>query len=907
MLARIRDLVFGYDICFLHAGNQFSGYVDSLANYLSHDSFRCYIERVDGLSFKDKVVGNAINSSTLLIVMATEEAADSRFIEKTIENFNKNRKTVIAIDLGFLKDSIWYYLLKNQRKVAEKPSFLENANPSNAVFDVIINAATFRVKNKILKQSNLVSAILVMGAIFFMLGASYYIYYLSDQLTTNRERVNASRLTVTKEEENARLAIEEADKRQHEAKTQHKLALATKMAVRSNDTYISDPTKAIRLAERGFMEFDTIQESPPVSIVASLFDSFYQTYALKNTFYNRDIALGVAVNDFIEIAVNGKLLVANDDGEVRVVNKNGETEASFDVHENKVNKVTFSAASQFLLTTSDDNTANLLTINGELIKTLEGHQDAITFGMIAPNGERLLTITDDSLRLWNSRGELIVALGEEDEMVNHAVFSPVEGVVAAAFGKKIKLIDFRGNIRQEFDSHKDDVINLSYSVNGSRIVSASYDSTAIIWSKSGQIIRELEGHNGIVNAAVFSPDRTRIVTVSDDQSARLWAWDGRFIKTMAGHSDAVVRAAFSPNSSYILTISLDNTIRVWDNNGNHLHTLKAHRAAITKAKFSTDSKTITSASKDGTIKTWPVDPALIPSMDLHAQGVRDIFYGPEGKNIWTVSGRGMLRVWDKGGKLKKGNFSNGATVSQINSVGKAAFMGIFDGRLKSMNASGDFTRQWDKLGDGNRRFAMSFDQTQVAVLNADNTVKMLSGPKDSVVMFKDTTVMVNDLAYNDDKELILATNKGLGKLNASAKLHLVAFTGLPVTKLMLNGQTGQYLIFLENGQLILTDNQFKPITQFSNSFGAITAAVNDFTRGIIFAGTADGRLLVFHDSGQLITSIKLHQSRINKLRLSADGKHLLTAADDNSAKICPTAPGIADWLKSTNPARFENL
>ena len=148
---------FGYDICFLHAGNQFSDYVDSLANHLSHDSFRCYTERIEGLDFRNKIVGNAINSSTLLVVLATEEGAHSEFIEKTIDLFIKNRKTVIAIDMGFLKASQWYYLLKNQRKITEKASFLENLKPSNAVFDVIINAATFKP----------LTVFLVVAAIYF--------------------------------------------------------------------------------------------------------------------------------------------------------------------------------------------------------------------------------------------------------------------------------------------------------------------------------------------------------------------------------------------------------------------------------------------------------------------------------------------------------------------------------------------------------------------------------------------------------------------------------------------------------------------------------------------------------------------------------------------------------------------
>ena len=905
MFARIRDLVFGYDICFLHAGNQFSDYVDSLANHLSHDSFRCYIERVEGLDFRNKIVGNAINSSTLLVVLATEEGAHSEFIEKTIDLFIKNRKTVIAIDMGFLKVSQWYYLLKNQRKITEKASFLENLKPSNAVFDVIINAATFRVKNKILKQSNLISAVLVVVSIFFMLGASYYIYYLSDQLTTNRELVNASQLTVTREQENARLAIEEAGKQQNEATIQNKLAFTTRMAVESNNIYVSDPTRAIRLAETGYRHFEPEEGSRPLSILSSMFDTFYQTYSQRYTFYQKNIVFNTAVNDFRELDGVGKLLVANDDGKIRIVNKNGASEATLDAHRHKVNKVTYSPVNQFILTTSDDNTANLLTINGELIKTLPGHQDAITFGMISPQGDRLLTMTDDSLRLWDNQGNLIATLGEEDEFVNHAVFSPVEGILGAAFGDEVKILDFKGNVQRTFTGHTDEIIKLSYSVNGSRIISASYDSTAIIWSKGGQMIKKLKGHNGIVNDARFSPDRTRVITVSDDQSAKLWTWDGQFIRTMAGHTDAVLMAEFSPNSLYILTVSLDHTIKVWDNKGNHLQTLKAHQAAITKAKFSSDSKTVTSASRDGTIKTWPVAPELIVSMDLHAEGVQNILYSPEEKSIWTVSGRGLLRVWDTNGKLTNANFVENAVVNQIFSSGKGEFTGIFNGKLKKMNASGKFTRQWDRLGTENRLAAIS-DQGQIAVLTVNNAMKIIPDPKDTIIRFSDSTLVINHFTYDGNKELVLATSKGIGKLDTAGGLSLIAFTNRPVSKLLPGGNDDRFLVLLQSGQLVLTDNRFKPLRQFPNHYGKITAAIDDAKHEIVFAGTAEGRLLLFHYSGELIAHTKLHQARINRLRLSANGQQLLTAAEDNSAKICPTVPGIADWLETSGLADFEN-
>ncbi|KAG2346735.1 WD40 repeat-like protein, partial [Suillus weaverae] len=73
-------------------------------------------------------------------------------------------------------------------------------------------------------------------------------------------------------------------------------------------------------------------------------------------------------------------------------------------------------------------------------------------------------------------------------------------------------------------SHTAGVNSVSFSPDGTRIVTSSRDSTVRLWdAATGQPVGEpLRGHTEGVNSVSFSPDGTRIVTGSRDMTVRLW-------------------------------------------------------------------------------------------------------------------------------------------------------------------------------------------------------------------------------------------------------------------------------------------------------------------------------------------------------------------------------------------------
>ena len=65
--------------------------------------------------------------------------------------------------------------------------------------------------------------------------------------------------------------------------------------------------------------------------------------------------------------------------------------------------------------------------------------------------------------------------------------------------------------------------SVSFSPDGTRIVTGSDDTTAKIWdARTATPLVELKGHTGEVFSVSFSPDGTRIVTGSFADTAKVW-------------------------------------------------------------------------------------------------------------------------------------------------------------------------------------------------------------------------------------------------------------------------------------------------------------------------------------------------------------------------------------------------
>ena len=99
-------------------------------------------------------------------------------------------------------------------------------------------------------------------------------------------------------------------------------------------------------------------------------------------------------------------------------------------------------------------------------------------------------------------------------------------------------------------------------------MTASDDGTARIWHPFAPRVKPvvLRGHQREVTDAEFSPDGTRVVTASFDGTARrVERADGQGAHRPAGpRRRRHARRAFSPDGARVVTASADQTARIWD-------------------------------------------------------------------------------------------------------------------------------------------------------------------------------------------------------------------------------------------------------------------------------------------------------------------------------------------------------
>lgn len=169
---------------------------------------------------------------------------------------------------------------------------------------------------------------------------------------------------------------------------------------------------------------------------------------------------------------------------------NGALEHTLPRQKGAIQVAVFSPDSSKVLTSSYYGETRIWDTNtGQKIRDLEGHTSRISAASFSSDGAMILTASlDNTARIWEaSSGKVLHILKVPNENKNDAIlsaaFSPANDVVATGSSN--------GMIR--------------------------------IWDAiTGRLLRTLKGHTHKVQSVSFSPDGTKIVSASLDQTARIW-------------------------------------------------------------------------------------------------------------------------------------------------------------------------------------------------------------------------------------------------------------------------------------------------------------------------------------------------------------------------------------------------
>ncbi len=561
-------------------------------------------------------------------------------------------------------------------------------------------------------------------------------------------------------------------------------------------------------------------------------------------------------------------------------------------HDEPVNTAVFSPDGQQILTASEGGSARLWDRRGELIHTFDHEGYDVTSAAFSPNGKQILTLANDIVRLWEMNGKLVDGDTLQPEQATDLADLSTDGmrilkVFAGSDDEKYRALIHR--LKQE-----NGIAEVIPASNRQRILTISSDGTVTLLNGEGKILKAID--SSVVSAAL-SPDGKRLLTVAFDSLSTIRFWDeqGSFLGSFKYRGE-VNKAAFSPDGRQILTAAADHTAKLWEVSQKFTQHLPRHSLGVSTAVFSPDGKRILTASHDGFARLWDEQGNPLDSLK-HGGVVNAAVFSPEGNRILTAARDGTARLWLR-------DEARVVNLPHRGEVNSALFSP--DNGSRILTASSDSTaRLWTGNGvpidtlehHGEVRAAVfSPDGRQILTASSDGTATLWWASGVLIRIFKHDDEVISAVYSLDGKRILTACADGAVRLFAVNGDSLGTFKHHDKIKLA---------VFLPEGRRLLTassmvwlwDEAGKPLVSVAHT-AAVTSVDFSPDGKHLLTASIDQSAKLWNLQGELQADYDKHELPVNSARFSPDGEKIITASVDGQVMIWWTPRAIYDWLKT---------
>ncbi len=247
-----------------------------------------------------------------------------------------------------------------------------------------------------------------------------------------------------------------------------------------------------------------------------------------------------------------------------------------------------------------------------------------------------------------------------------------------------------GSIIRRFTGHDDEVLDATFSFDGSLVLTASVDGTIRLYQtgtgavtsvlelgvpvtalafapnsqqfayglSTGQIfirdipadviVRTYNSHSAAVTDIEFSHDGVLLLSASEDGRGLVWDVDTAAVLRDFDEGAPVNAIAISRSEPRTVATAGDNAdISLWNyESGALVGTLSGHTAAVNDLAFSADGLALVSGSDDNSARVWsPFLGTEVVRLTGHTDAVTAVLFSPDAARVITGGEDGAARVW----------------------------------------------------------------------------------------------------------------------------------------------------------------------------------------------------------------------------------------------------------------------
>lgn len=570
-------------------------------------------------------------------------------------------------------------------------------------------------------------------------------------------------------------------------------------------------------------------------------------------------------------------------------------------HYAAVTAVAYSPDGQFAATGSSDKTIKLWDVNtGREIRTYLGNSGGSRHLTFSHDGRLIASVDQDySLKIWVvETSELLRTISIPDDDILCATFTPGEQIITGSEENHAVLWDITtGEERRRFMPVPQDIYmqkNFTYpsaksvevSPDGSKLLTGSNDRTVILFDyATGEELMKYKGDNRSCTScrisATFSSDGKRFLTLYDSVSV----WDvesGQKILVMDGRSNSDGGASFSPDDDYIVSSYNRKATLYNSRTGKPVRSIEGHLREISDLKISPAGDYLLTGSEDRTAKTW----------DL-----------PSGKEVLAF--RGFLNDVDET-VLSDGYMYWVAFINEVrlSPLGRYLAIGKTGNNAKLLDFSTGRVVQTYRGHEG-MVISLDFspDGNYLATGSADGTARIwnvLTGEIIYTLPDRTSNVPVFTVAFSANGKL-LATGSWDGRtriwdLETGKLIQSIPSLTPYAVRFTRNG------LYVVSAVLPTRDNPKKirlfeidtgeEIREFIGHTDIVTSIRMSPDGKYMLSGSFDGMVKLWDiATGLQVQKFRGHTSRIHAVNFDSSGKYIVTGSDDNTAKLWDAETG----------------